>query len=580
MASSLEFLPSDILHQIAHQATKNSFPALGTRQILSLLLTSSTLYQTLNLKSCPHLYADIFRSSFDTYALLKRFKFQVTDSVLANELVVRCQMLRRIRRHNSSSSALRDDLWTALWMVYESDGRNEFHLGDACLPEYLLGLLKRWDHDAENTSQELRSLVIWLLCFTLKQQHIWSLVPDAKATLHRLLLPYSRNSPAHAPVVSINNFSPPSAARVHSRDRSITRTQVTQDRALQSEFRLQHQRRFKHGIEPIDRYGRKWVPNCPDPTSAAINLLFSLKETEQLAIPQHLPETRLIALATQRSGPTQEDVRKIRGYKTTLFADMISPGCQCPNRGSDSQYLDGKRSQGMDLEFQRTVWGEEGVKEVKALSVTCGTMSGVWEGFFMQIAPFSGLPGPTPGDASDEEQEPHHEPQDFICRKPMQSMLVEYVCYADSCPKSSVTGDVSELKDLPKLCLETQDGFELDGRKYERFAENSEEGSPEEEIREPVDIVLLGETIQDHDQAWGGFRFAGRVRKDGSIILKREAKEDGADAFAGTWNFEGKLHFGTVFVGTCAPSTSTPNTSPAIRSIFSMQKRAKGFTSW
>jgi len=29
--------------------------------------------------------------------------------------------------------------------------------------------------------------------------------------------------------------------------------------------------------------------------------------------------------------------------------------------------------------------------------------------------------------------------------------------------------------------------------------------------------------MEDHEQAWGGFRFSGRIRKDGSILLKRKA---------------------------------------------------------
>jgi len=29
--------------------------------------------------------------------------------------------------------------------------------------------------------------------------------------------------------------------------------------------------------------------------------------------------------------------------------------------------------------------------------------------------------------------------------------------------------------------------------------------------------------MEDHEQAWGGFRFSGKIRKDGSILLKRKA---------------------------------------------------------
>lgn len=366
-------------------------------------------------------------------------------------------------------------------------------------------------------------------------------------------------------------------SRVLSRDQ----TAGTSDGPVQfthNDVTIRHQLRYQHGTEPIVRYGRKWVPDCPDLTTAAINLVFCLKETEPMAIPEHLPETRLIALATQRSGPTKEDVRKIRGYNTKLFADTIPIDCLPPD---SVQRTCGQRSKWHDLESYRMVLGAQGVTEVKALSMMCGRMTGAWEGFY-RIASIGEVAVPTPGTVGHERQ--HHAPPDFICLKPMQSVLAEYVCFADKNPNFPVIGDESEVRNLPKLCLETEAGFELDGRKYERLAADSDprrENSQERETREPVDIVLLGETIEDHEQAWGGFRFAGRIRKDGSIILKREAKEDGGDAFSGTWIFEGRLRFGTVFVGTASPSAGTPDNSPAVvRSIFSMQKRVKDFTSW
>jgi len=49
---------------------------------------------------------------------------------------------------------------------------------------------------------------------------------------------------------------------------------------------------------------------------------------------------------------------------------------------------------------------------------------------------------------------------------------------------------------------------------------------------------------------------------------------------AGTWILEGRLCFGTVFVGICSPGVTATNHSSPIRGVFSMQKRAKDFTSW
>lgn len=54
-----------------------------------------------------------------------------------------------------------------------------------------------------------------------------------------------------------------------------------------------------------------------------IILAFSLKEAVPVAIPPHLPRTRAIAIATQRSGPTVEDFYTIVDGRTPLFADTL-----------------------------------------------------------------------------------------------------------------------------------------------------------------------------------------------------------------------------------------------------------------
>lgn len=96
-------------------------------------------------------------------------------------------------------------------------------------------------------------------------------------------------------------------------------------------------------------------------------------------IPPHLPESRSIALATQRFGPTKEDLRKIRGYRTKLFADTLPSD----HHRLVSVPLHGSRSKEQDLEFQSTVLGHEGINKVEAFSMLRGLMTGIWEGFYM-----------------------------------------------------------------------------------------------------------------------------------------------------------------------------------------------------
>ncbi len=172
MGSCLETIPCDILQYITLLSTIGSYPVLNSpRPVLSLLLTCSTLYRSISMKTCPHLYADIFRATFDTRAARRRSTFQLTDSALACELVFRHKMLQDVRNRSLTSAELRQNLWTAFWMVQESDGLNELHLRNAGFVEYLLDIVKYWT--CNNTScnnpptYEIQPLLIWLLCFTL-----------------------------------------------------------------------------------------------------------------------------------------------------------------------------------------------------------------------------------------------------------------------------------------------------------------------------------------------------------------------------------------------------------------------------
>jgi hypothetical protein len=104
-----------------------------------------------------------------------------------------------------------------------------------------------------------------------------------------------------------------------------------------------------------------------------------LKEIDPLCVPEHLPETRTIALATQIPGPTKEDVKKIRGYKTMLFADTLRSDCHRP--AFVPSYSN--RSEVHDIDFQRMILDGEDVRKFDALAAMRGIMSGVWEGFYM-----------------------------------------------------------------------------------------------------------------------------------------------------------------------------------------------------
>ena len=95
----------------------------------------------------------------------------------------------------------------------------------------------------------------------------------------------------------------------------------------------------------------------------------------QLQAPHHLPENRVIANATQRTGPTKDDYRAMLYYKTPLFADCLAstngPGFNFP--------FDPRRSMNHDLEFGSLL---QTSTCLDAFVYTPGTMTGVWEGIY------------------------------------------------------------------------------------------------------------------------------------------------------------------------------------------------------
>lgn len=124
----------------------------------------------------------------------------------------------------------------------------------------------------------------------------------------------------------------------------------------------------------------------PDTSFAAINLAFVIYETRELKVPYHLPETRAIANATQRTGPTKDDFKAMFYYKTPLFADCLSstdePGFDFP--------FDPRRSINHDLEFGNLLESEN-MTHRDTFVYTPGIMTGVWEGIY-QVSSIVYLP--------------------------------------------------------------------------------------------------------------------------------------------------------------------------------------------
>lgn len=178
MTTSLGSIPQEILEHVAFFAATQSIvgPPSG---LPPLLLTCSSIYQTLSFEANPYLYARIFSSHFDTRAVFRRLGSHANaPQVLADELKKRWIHLKRIRartgsriRHPEScqpSRSLVNLLWLAYLMMIENDGKNEQQLLDYA--EMDTWLMEYW-FDEEGASSAARMVI----------QHAWPVEDEKNA---------------------------------------------------------------------------------------------------------------------------------------------------------------------------------------------------------------------------------------------------------------------------------------------------------------------------------------------------------------------------------------------------------------
>jgi hypothetical protein len=386
--SRLESIPHDILQHIAFLLAISSIDE-GPRNLLYLLLTSSGIYRSLSVHNHPHLYANIFRTTFDVD---DRLHSRLTDSTLATELLQRYRILYRSRRQETSAP-MPGELWAAFHMVLEDEGRNGQHLAAAGFPKFVHSLV---DGLRQPDEDQMDALSIWLLCLTLthgKSPHLCR-TPALPITLilsarkhHRDVRSHTRTAP---PLTSFSNH----AFSAYPLTENFGTSDVHQKSASSSLPRSPHTLDSVNGSK-----GGKITPDVPLETllwSEAVNYsgaviitTFALNEAVPLAIPPHLPPTRAIALATQRTGPTVEDFRFIASRRTPLFADVrrrfmsgLTPGAYIPGSIHTAMH---------DSELCRLLHASYGVPDLSAAKHGCipGSLSGVWEGSFMVTFEFS-----------------------------------------------------------------------------------------------------------------------------------------------------------------------------------------------
>ncbi|KAG9033745.1 hypothetical protein FRB95_014432 [Tulasnella sp. JGI-2019a] len=244
----MDSLAIELLHHIAFFAATSDDQSLVNdahiqppSSIVSLLCVCRAWNFSLNSRDHPHLYARIFRATFDSSSLYRRFpRHALSATPFTTELNRRWSCLKRIRYYASLNAsqigwhprryrrpAVLEDLMTIYLMLIENDGRNVRILKDFANVEEWLDRWRNWKmvkmhsetsrmpEDSEEVS--LYWWVEWLLmtqdkCIEepedVRKQMIWLLTPYTLGTF-KYPLSYAPWPYYQLPIAS--SFSPSSA---------------------------------------------------------------------------------------------------------------------------------------------------------------------------------------------------------------------------------------------------------------------------------------------------------------------------------------------------------------------------------
>jgi hypothetical protein len=191
-STTLDTVPQEVLEHVAFFSVTHSF--LGPPSTLSsLLITNRKIHSRLSITSNPHLYARVFAYKFDLAPAIRRLgPGRTTPCILADELKLRCLLLKRIRTrldstirlvpaHDSASDLfpLHGLLCHAYLLMLENEGKNEKQLreyarADGWLREYWFAELGA-SRAVSFMAQDLwlpecpeRSIAMWLFWFLLR----------------------------------------------------------------------------------------------------------------------------------------------------------------------------------------------------------------------------------------------------------------------------------------------------------------------------------------------------------------------------------------------------------------------------
>ncbi|KAF5381515.1 hypothetical protein D9757_008157 [Collybiopsis confluens] len=526
MLAQLELVPRDILEHIAFLVAISSGTASRPPQaLLHLLLTSSTLYYSLRTTSAPHLYARLFRCTFDTSGT--SFTGSLKDSRLTAELVSRHRLLGRVRRLELSEPTMYEDLCVAMRIVMENNGVNEVHLRSTAFSPFIFTFaercLKQHQCRSDVHSDRIIGLVLWLLALTWSRDDVACISEEARDSFLVLLRP-------------LLFITPSDAASLIECPRGSSQSE---------HIRNMHSRGDADGCEDFGFV-------CPSAASAAILLSFIFQEA---GVPKAAPQLHS-NLPNVNAGPSIEDYCIMANYQTPLFSDICSSGTVCcpglPRAvRHDPQF------------FHPKLPGSDAYCHIPEL------IAGLWEGVYMVSC----------AQLTKEASPPAPETTEFICKKPLQCSLTLYFALQvePQVGAECIADEVDQWTMTPKDFSNEDDCLTVFGKKlgYEKFVSSANcNCQVSQDYSQALDCLVIGQTTEEHDRAWGGYNFAGRVNRDGTIVMKREPKEID-DAGLGTWIFQGHLRYGSAFVGRWRSSSAIDS---GIGGLFSLAKRPRPST--
>jgi hypothetical protein len=379
MSSPILRLPLELLEKIV--LGLHDDPASPPSAFLPLLLASKHFYNALSFTANNHLYACIFRLSFDQSGPARRLGNPDAPG-LAMQLRANYDAIKCVRRRNIRADNVLQTFWTCFSMLLENDGKNRHQLDAAGLPDYVDDFLRErlYEHSIDGwpAENELNSLALWLLWLTTTEERLRAETPAQRAQMTRLILPYVlmpiRYAAFLAPQVHYtlpfprNLPQPPhSFLTVHG---PYPQYRDGFSRALS----LYHLNPIQLGV--------------PLASVAAKLIYFSHREVFPVAVPPHLPRSRAHAfqLGLNMVGPTQEDVHELNEHKVAKFVpkstwewwsdiknyDTLSPEARSKLAPSTRWDDDWNRLADCNSVFTPV--------SLKRMHYTPGTLSGLWQG--------------------------------------------------------------------------------------------------------------------------------------------------------------------------------------------------------